>query len=67
MDEIDLIIVRELLQNSRLTYRELADMTDMSVSAIHKRIRNLEDDGIINAYIAPVSYTHLTLPTILLV
>ena len=52
MDEIDLIIVRELLQNSRLTYRELADMTDMSVSAIHKRIRNLEDDGIINAYIA---------------
>ena len=52
MDEIDLIIVRKLLQNCRLTYRELADITNMSVSAVHKRIRNLEDDGIINAYIA---------------
>jgi len=52
MDEIDLFIIRKLLENSRLTYRKLADMIDMSVSAIHKRIRNLEDDGIINAYIA---------------
>ena len=52
MDETDLFIIRKLLENSRLTYRELADMTDMSVSAIHKRIRNLEDDGIINAYVA---------------
>jgi len=52
MDEIDLLIIRKLLENSRLTYRELADMADMSVSAIHKRIRSLEDDGIINAYIA---------------
>ena len=52
MDEIDLFIIRNLLENSRLTFRKLADMTDMSVSAIHKRIRNLEDDGIINAYIA---------------
>jgi DNA-binding Lrp family transcriptional regulator len=52
MDEIDLFIIRKLLENSRLTYRELAEMNDMSVSAIHKRIRNLEDNGIINAYIA---------------
>ncbi len=52
MDEIDLFIIKKLLENSRSTYRELADMTEMSVSAIHKRIRNLEADGIINAYIA---------------
>jgi len=52
MDEIDLFIIRKLLENSRLTFRELADMTDMSVSGIHKRIRSLEDDGIITAYIA---------------
>jgi len=52
MDEIDLFLIKKLLENSRSTYRELADLTDMSVSAIHKRIRNLEDDGIINAYIA---------------
>ena len=52
MDEIDLVIIKSLLENSRSTYRELADLTDMSVSAIHKRIRNLEDNGIINARIA---------------
>ena len=52
MDEIDLLILRKLLNNSRLTYRELAEMTNMSVSAIHKRIKNLLDDGIISAFIA---------------
>ncbi|GAG87961.1 unnamed protein product, partial [marine sediment metagenome] len=52
MDEINLFIIRNLLENSRLTYRKLSDMTDMSISGIHKRIRSLEDDGIINAYIA---------------
>jgi len=51
MDEIDLIIIRKLLENSRLTFRELAEITSMSVSSIHKRIQNLIDDGTINAFI----------------
>jgi len=52
MDEIDLFIIKRLFENSRLTYRELAELTDMSVSTIHKRIKSLENDKIINAYIA---------------
>ncbi len=52
MDDIDTLIIRNLVLNSRLTFRELADLTDMSVSAVHKRIRGLEDDGTILAYIA---------------
>jgi len=52
MDEIDLFILRKLSKNSRLTYRKLAEMTNMSISAIHKRIRSLVDGGIINAFIA---------------
>ncbi len=52
MDEVDLFIFKNLFGNSRLTYRELAEMTDMSVSAIHKRIRILEEKGIISAFIA---------------
>lgn len=51
MDEIDLIIVRRLLENSRLTFRELAEITSISVSTVHKRIQNLIDDGTINAFI----------------
>ena len=55
MDEIDLLILRKLLENSRVTYRELAEMNNMSVSAIHKRIKKLEDEEIITAYIAQPS------------
>ncbi len=59
MDDIDTHIIRSLVANSRLTYRELADMNDMSVSGIHKRIRSLEEDGTILKYIARPSITAL--------
>ncbi|MFX0036915.1 MAG: winged helix-turn-helix transcriptional regulator [Candidatus Hermodarchaeota archaeon] len=52
MDKIDLVIIRNLLENCRLTFRELADANYMSVSAIHKRIKKLEENGIITAYTA---------------
>ncbi len=52
MDETDFFLLRKLFENSRLTYRELADMTNMSISAIHKRVKKLVDDEIINAFIA---------------
>jgi DNA-binding Lrp family transcriptional regulator len=59
MDEIDLTIIKKLFGNSRLTYRELADMVELGVSAIYKRIRKLEDDGVINAYTARPSISAL--------
>ena len=59
MDETNYFLLKKLLENSRVTYRELADMTDMSVSAIHKRIRSLIDDGFITAFIARPSYVAL--------
>ena len=62
MDEIDLTILKKLLENSRLTYRELAEITNMSVSATHKRIKNLVDDKIINAFTArpsPIALKYL--------
>ena len=52
MDETDFVILKKLNENSRLTFRELAEITDISVSAIHKRIKNLEDNGNISGYIA---------------
>lgn len=66
MDEIDLIILRKLLENSRLTYRELAEMMDMSVSAIHKRLKKLEGNGIITAFIARPSIIALNCLAILI-
>jgi len=52
MDEIDFIILKKLLENSRVTYRELSEIFDMSVSANHKRINNLVEDGNIDGFIA---------------
>ncbi len=52
MDETDILILKNLIYNSRLTFRELAELTNMSLSAIYKRIKYLEDDNIINTYIA---------------
>lgn len=52
MDDLDFIILKKLLENSRLTYREIGDILNMSVSAIHKRINKLVDDGIIDGFIA---------------
>ncbi|MHA2390496.1 MAG: AsnC family transcriptional regulator [Promethearchaeota archaeon] len=59
MDETDFYLLKKLSENSRLTYRELSDMTNMSVSAIHKRIKNLEDEGTINTYTARPSLVAL--------
>jgi DNA-binding Lrp family transcriptional regulator len=52
MDEIDNIITKKLIENCRVTYRELAEITDMSVSSIHKRINKLVDEGNIKAFVA---------------
>ena len=66
MDEIDLTILRKLLENSRITYRELAEITNMSVSAVYKRIKNLVDDGITNAFIARPSLLALKYLSVLI-
>ncbi|MHA2036101.1 MAG: winged helix-turn-helix transcriptional regulator [Promethearchaeota archaeon] len=59
MDKTDFFLVKTLSFDSRLTYRELAYMTDMSVSAIHKRIRNLEEEEVIRTYTARPSFVAL--------
>ena len=41
MDETDLFIIKKLFENSRIPYRDLAQISNMSVSAIHKRINKL--------------------------
>ncbi|MFX0076015.1 MAG: winged helix-turn-helix transcriptional regulator, partial [Candidatus Hermodarchaeota archaeon] len=62
MDEVDFFLLKKLMRNSRLTYRELADISNLSVSATHKRINKLIEDGIIEAFIArpsPIALKYL--------
>lgn len=55
MDEVDIDIVIKLAQNSRMSFRDLADMLDLSVNAVHKRVQILQELGILNRFQASVS------------
>jgi DNA-binding Lrp family transcriptional regulator len=52
MDELDLLIIQNLMRNSRATYRKLAGITKLSVSGIHKRINKFIENGDIREFLA---------------
>ncbi|MFW9934350.1 MAG: winged helix-turn-helix transcriptional regulator [Candidatus Thorarchaeota archaeon] len=55
MDAIDKGILNDLVENCRITYRELATKYTISSSAIKKRVKKLEETGIITGYRLQVS------------
>lgn len=50
MDKTDIILCQLLLGNSRLSYRELGQKLDLSVTAVHNRIQTLIELGIIRKF-----------------
>jgi DNA-binding Lrp family transcriptional regulator len=56
MDEVDIEITIRLAQNSRISFRELADTLDLSVNAVHKRVQTLQELGIFKRFQATVSF-----------
>lgn len=52
MDEKDLILTRTLGDNPRVSYRELADISGLSVNSVHKRVQFLIDIGNIMGFYA---------------
>lgn len=50
MDDIDRIILRELQRDGRLTNQELADRIGLTASPCLRRVRQLEQDGVIRGY-----------------
>lgn len=55
LDAIDLLILTELQCDGRLTNQELADRVGLSPSPCLRRVRRLEDTGVISGYRAVVS------------
>ena len=55
LDSIDERILRELQQNGRLTNQELADRVGLSPSPCLRRVRHLEQQGVIEGYRAVVA------------
>ncbi|MTA15371.1 MAG: winged helix-turn-helix transcriptional regulator [Actinobacteria bacterium] len=54
MDDIDRRIISELNADGRLTMFELGERVGLSSSAVHRRVKSLEDRGIVTGYRAVV-------------
>jgi len=52
LERKDRAILRELQRDSRLTMQQLADKVGLSSSACWRRVRSLEDSGVIDRYAA---------------
>ena len=62
MEELDRLIVAALCQDGRMSYTDLAERVGLSVSAVHQRVRRLEQRGVIRGYSARVDTQALGLP-----
>ena len=54
MDHIDKRILKALQHNGKLQNNELAQIVGLSASPCLRRVKQLEDDGIIEKYVALV-------------
>lgn len=60
-DEIDMMILKELQEDSRLSIRELAKRINLSPPSVTERVRKLEDEGIIGGYTIKINKKKLGL------
>lgn len=63
LDSTDHKIVELLQANGRISNAELAMQVHRSESACHRRVRRLEDEGVIEGYAAVVSQAAIGRPT----
>jgi len=56
MDEKDESILQALERNAKLSSRVIAERVGLPISTVHRRIRKLEQDGIIKSYRAIIDY-----------
>ncbi|WP_088345690.1 MULTISPECIES: Lrp/AsnC family transcriptional regulator [Rhodomicrobium] len=62
LDAIDRKILAQLQLDSRITVQELSEKVGLSPSPCHRRVRLLEERGVITRYIAMVDQTAVGLP-----
>ena len=62
MEPLDRHIVQVLAQDGRISFADLGRQVGLSTSAVHQRVKRLEERGIITGYRAVVDYTKAGLP-----
>jgi Lrp/AsnC family transcriptional regulator, leucine-responsive regulatory protein len=62
VEDTDRQILRLLAQDGRMSFTDLGRATGLSTSAVHQRVRRLEQRGVIRGYTAVVDAEALGLP-----
>jgi Lrp/AsnC family leucine-responsive transcriptional regulator len=62
VEELDRRIVELLVRDGRMSYTDLGKATGLSTSAVHQRVRRLEQRGVIRGYTAIVDTDAVGLP-----
>lgn len=62
MEDLDRQIVELLCGDGRMSYTDLGRATGLSTSAVHQRVRRLEERGVIRGYAAVVDYESVRMP-----
>src|SRR3954452_15269247 len=60
--DVDRALLAALARDGRASYTELAERVGLSVSAVHQRVRRLEQRGLISGYHAKLDASALDLP-----
>jgi Lrp/AsnC family transcriptional regulator, leucine-responsive regulatory protein len=62
VEDLDRRIVELLRHDGRMSYTDLGKSLGLSTSAVHQRVRRLEERGVIRSYSAVVDHDALGLP-----
>jgi Lrp/AsnC family leucine-responsive transcriptional regulator len=62
VEDLDRQIVQLLVKDGRMSYTDLGRATGLSTSAVHQRVRRLEQRGVIRGYAAIVDPESVDLP-----
>jgi Lrp/AsnC family leucine-responsive transcriptional regulator len=62
LDDLDRQVIRLLAEDGRRSYTDLAKDTGLSTSAVHQRVRRLEQRGAITGYAAQIDQIAVGLP-----
>jgi len=62
MEELDRRIIGLLSHDGRMSFTDLGKVTGLSTSAVHQRVRKLEERGVIRGYRAVIDHDAMGMP-----
>jgi len=59
LDEVDLKILKLLLEDARRSYRDIAKELGLSVATVHNRVKRLQAEGVIKGFAPIIDHSKL--------